>query len=905
MASILAEELEPRQKASLSSYQTALAILLPSSCPYYKDISTLRSLYDKNSEIWPPHINLLYPFVAPESIPNAIDTIQKYLTSRRTITSVTVNLDTAGIWEHKDHATVYLGASAPCQGNGSEQPLDLLGLRKELLSLLSAPPEVVAREYTPHLTIGQTAPNEEVMMGLLGKAQKLVANAGGGGIQWDTSRLMVLQRGAAKSGMRVVSEIVLGRQPVVGGSVSRESPDSEQDSSQRSSSHHVYVFSDRTYVPYTPVESNPPSVQALTVATYNTFADSAIPTAMAKSRYPLLLSAILSTTASVLNLQEITDDFLAYLLSQSEIQRRFPYSTHSLSHGILPSWRNCVTLASYPLGDQNGMWEFVELGRHKGAVVVELNFIRSAVDSPVEGKNDSGIPKVCMKKRLVIANVHLTCGISDGASAAKVTQMRILSSYFLNRTISQDSLEVWTICGDFNIPTSHSTIHAAYDSQEISQETYKLLLNTGGDGKRVIPEMWKDTYTLTHSVNGIADTEDLKFDLGEASGGTRTNLFQQWEPTAVPVRGNDSALGPGEFGATFNPFTNRLCTESVKCGANPRPQRYDRILVSHNGVGGEQNWIEVVNTGRFGLEGGSDHWGLYAEIRVQDSTMEMKGTKLGRRTWLKLEPRVEAKDDMNDEALEKYLYNSGMIPSQKDYTIREEAKSVLTMVLTGEVKKYHEYQIPPPIDNSNLTPMPHSHTPTQDYRESIVPPVSLTQRVEQPQVKIIAQTVGSYYMNLFTPTSDVDILCASNISARIFWALVKQKIRRHNRKVSEAGGRAGRIRILRTVEAQSGTMMELEYVGGYTGAAVQNLGQKSVVETADIQEAKYEHCRVRIDLQYCQVPARVLDKWVFLSMSIAFLAPIPPPPPIIFALRLPRNLPSSALVYTVINPAHP
>ena len=41
-------------------------------------------------------------------------------------------------------------------------------------------------------------------------------------------------------------------------------------------------------------------------------------------------------------------------------------------------WRNCVTLACYPLGDENGMWEFVELGRHKGAVVVELNFGCSA-----------------------------------------------------------------------------------------------------------------------------------------------------------------------------------------------------------------------------------------------------------------------------------------------------------------------------------------------------------------------------------------------------------------------------------------------------------------------------------------------------------------------------------------------
>lgn len=798
-----------------------------------------------------------------------MDTIQKYLTTRfdHSVTPLIVKLDRAGIWKHKDHATIHLSESVEWQEDNSNEPekLDLLVLRKELLNLFSTPTEAETKEYKPHLTIGQTAVNEEVMMGLLGKAQKLVANAGSSGIQWNVSRLVVLQRGAAKSGMQIVNEIVLGRQALVEEGYGRESPDPK---SQKSGPYHVYAFSSvinpGAYVPHTAGKINLPEVQALTLATYNIFADSAMPTAIAKSRYPLLLSAILSTTASVINLQEVTDDFLAYLLSQSEIQRRFPYSTHSPSHGILPSWRNCVIIASYPLGDENGMWEFVDLGRHKGAVVVELNFVHSAVASSNRAQreeHDRNITKDISKKRLVIANVHLTCGISDGSSAAKLTQLRILSSYFLGRKMSNNYMEAWAICGDFNIPTSHSTINTAYASQEISQETYKLLLNTDGYSKRVIPEMWKDTYTATHSLNGIADIEDVKFDLGEASSRIGNDLSPHWEPGSSYGRGNALALGPGEFGATFNPFTNRLCAKVVKWEANPRPQRYDRILVSHNTLSDEQNWIEVKRTGRFGLEGGSDHWGLYAEIRVRDRTAEQKGRSLGQKTWLTLEPKLQAQGDMTDEALEKYLSDSGMIPSQKDYSIREEAKGVLTMILTGTSRGHYNQQTPPPDHIVNLTSMENLDASTQhEYPDGeLITPLVSAQGLEKPQVKIILQTVGSYYMNLFTPKSDVDILCASNISARVFWALVKQKIRRHNRTLSQTGGKAGSIRILRTVEAQSGTMLELEYIGGFVSEAT---GQVQKAEdVAVIHQAKYEYYSVRVDLQYCQVPERVLDSW--------------------------------------------
>lgn len=850
--------------------------------------------------------------MAPEYIPNVVENIQQYLVNGRgeeeAIAGLEINLNTAGIFKQKDSATIYIAQEA--RKNNPEKH-GLVELRRGLLKLFTTS-KVKNRPYVPHLTIGQTALDEEVMMGLLGKAEKLVANADGG-IHFNAYRLVVLQRGAARSGMRIVSEIVLNQNNNKGNILQEDADNSEtvameQEVPRNLGLNPVYVYSAAagSYIPYTPRGNTHPKVHELTLATYNIFAESAIPTEPATSRYPSLLSAILSTTASVINLQEVTDDFLQFLLSQPEIQKRFPYSTHSLSYGILPSWRNCVTLSIYPLGDEKGMWEFVDLGRrHKGAVIVEL-CVRESGTRIVAGDGSEGEKLEGYKtKKLVIANVHLTCGISDGSTAAKVTQLRLLTSYFLLRPVPKSCTENWAVCGDFNIPTSLATIQNSFTSKQISLETYQLL-HRGEDEnqKGLIPKIWKDTYDQTHSLYDFADVDDVKFDIG------RTNTV-----SGNTGADNSIALGPGEFGATFNPFTNQLAAEGVKWGANPRPQRYDRILVARSVGFNARNWLEVKRTGRFGLEGGSDHWGLYAEFTIHDAETghtELQTTKLGQKKWLEVGPKVPAEANMTNKTLEKYLYESGMLPSQHDYSIREEAKEVLTLILTAESQPKQERHFAAVVDP--LTLNHRLHTPSDGHSELLEhhhdvdsiptnPLLLQSQRTGVPEkqaVKIIVQPVGSYYMNLFTPSSDLDMLCASNISPRIFWVLVKQRIRRHNRTLSKAGRKAGRVRIIRTVEAQSGTMMEMEYIGGSAGNAATSeagemedakaeamTGQGSEMEDAkqeavtaqDVGQTESKYYRVRIDLQYCQVPERVLDRLVEFFSSfrcdISFAIPGP------------------------------
>lgn len=867
----------------LTSYQTALAVLLPPSLPSYKDISTLRSLYDKNCLKWLPHINLLYPFVPPESLPSAIEKIQSLFTNRKDRvhginTPFKVKLADAGLWKHKDHATVYL-----CESMQSEsgQGLDLGSLRQELLHLFGTSDE---RPYAPHLTIGQTALDEEVMEGLLGKAVKLVQNAPceqyPDGIQWDVTRLVVLERGTGGSSMRIVSEIILDKQPQENEAYGNDNAfATESNELRKSSLFNIFEFSHAkaSYIPYVPNRKPLPTMLDLTLATYNIFTESAIPTTLGTSRYPLLLSAILSSTASIINLQEVTDDFLEFLLSQPGIQSRFPYSTHSPSHSVLPSWRNCITLSAFPLGDETGMWEFVELGkRHKGAVVVEICFTPIASAGAVRDSEHVTF----QPWKLVIANVHLTCGISDGSSAAKVTQLRLLTSYFLNRKVAKNYWEVWAVCGDFNIPTSHSTIISAYMSRLISEETCNLLLNKVEDGKRIIPILWHDTYHHTHSLNEIDDIEELKFDSGQESSVESSEI---WRYSAART-GYGVALGAGEFGATFNPFTNRLAAESVKWGANPRPQRYDRILISRKKMGGSGYWLDVQKTSRFGIEGGSDHWGLSAKIHFRGlDTVGSQGTTSEPKQWLMLDEGTHPCIDMTDEALQAYLHESNMIPSQNDYTFREEAKEILRSVLNTDHPKTNKPEVFDFADPTmlHMTQTSHDQIIEGDNRQmgspdmSGAPIVSLIEqlnRLKKPRVKIIVQPVGSYYMNLFTPTSDLDVLSASNISPRIFWVLARQRIRRYNRGLSKTGKRDGWIRVIRTVEAHSGTMMELEIVGRLADDThpLQDYQGES-------HKCEHKYCKVKIDLQYCQVPDRVLDGLVPLLIFIIPEIPVPHP----------------------------
>jgi 2'-5' RNA ligase superfamily len=61
------ESADSLQKLEVTSYETALCVVPPLS--YCREVDKLRELYDKAYGRWPPHINLIYPFVGIDHLP--------------------------------------------------------------------------------------------------------------------------------------------------------------------------------------------------------------------------------------------------------------------------------------------------------------------------------------------------------------------------------------------------------------------------------------------------------------------------------------------------------------------------------------------------------------------------------------------------------------------------------------------------------------------------------------------------------------------------------------------------------------------------------------------------------------------------------------------------------------------
>lgn len=164
------------------------------------------------------------------------------------------------------------------------------------------------------------------------------------------------------------------------------------------------------------MEQDYTSTRNLSVSSYNVLVDSEYPPT--RDRDACLLRNILAdaATADILVLQEMSDDFLSYILDDSDVREKYPFTTHGPPEqadlGPLPSLRNIVMLSRWPF-----TWNFVPFQRrHKGALVAKFkDFYNEHLD-------------------LVVAGLHLTAGLTDSSVAAKKAQLK---SYRLSHTAAR------------------------------------------------------------------------------------------------------------------------------------------------------------------------------------------------------------------------------------------------------------------------------------------------------------------------------------------------------------------------------------------------------------------------------------------------------------------------------------
>lgn len=663
--------------------------------------------------------------MAPEVLDLAVGKIRSVLKEGGEYgNGFTLKLDRSGSFRHRQNATVYL-SPGPHGGGTVGYPETPSGASLRALEglLASAFGEGLRSqsgdgEYRPHLTIGQTSLDSMAMDSLLSKAEKL----GSGRMNWFVSRLVVLKRNE-DGDMKIFDEILLGGgagaeidDEAVEGITQLDLSSKESSEGQRSTYRYSVEAEDWITIDCANVSSlASQQSKEITIATYNCLIDSPFPPPL--ERYPLLLNAILSihpmppssALPSLLCLQEVTDEFLSFLLSNEHIQSRYPFCTHS-PDSVLPSIRNCVILASQACGPFE--WEWVSFTkRHKGAIIASFPRLGSA-ENP-----------------LIVSVVHLTCGLTDGSVAAKMSQLRALTAHLQKWRAGSE----WVVAGDFNLPTSEHTISTALRNRGITKETYERVKEGLIDS-----DVFSDAWGLYFGEN---EEDDVPYEAEDISGMTQKD---------------------GEWGATFNPLTNPLAADRVQWSSDPRPQRYDRILVRRSGH------ISVRDIRRFGFPEkgcvetgpacGSDHWGLRAVLNIH---RDIKESETGQSTAKRLELLPVS---MDDRTLKKYVEES--MPSKEDHQAREAAIKALKETLGQEQRA---------TDTEN--------TPS---------------RAAFP---ILLVPVGSYMLDVYDKNSDVDCLCVSTISIKTFFQVSRQRIKKF-------GGERG-VRVVRFVNSKV-PMLELK-----------------------------------------------------------------------------------------------
>ncbi|GAP86240.1 putative endonuclease Exonuclease phosphatase [Rosellinia necatrix] len=721
---------------SLDSHDTALCIIPPRR--FWPVFDHLRSLYDKAYEKWPPHINLVYPYVRVESLPRASALVasQMSLMSQGATSSLStaIRLDAADVFPHKRDNTIFVYDS------DKGRTTRIRDLRRMVLTALAT---TSAKQYRMHMTIGQSQdPNSSPHKFLLGKASVLPT------VEWDVQKLCILVRermeidGNAFSRMRVWGTIDLTTFVVSRADAAENFDDSKllcgtidgvSDTPTERNSHinFPYTISDQgKWVLY-----SQPATQAnrqsdsgsLTIASYNVLAEFKYPPSTA--RYPFIVRNILQPAilSDVLVLQEVTDDFLSFICQNNEIREHYRFVSHGPPDQDdiepLPSHLNVVVFSRRPF-----TWSWLSFyRRHKGSMIVKFMDI---------GKQDGDIfiPTI-------LSTVHLTCGLTDGSVSSKKLELQALVAHLLENHPQNP----WIVAGDFNITTSAYTIETAFKKKAISSQTVaylkgleNILTNAG------LVDAW------TSARVRFGDLMDSEQDLER-----QTEIFE------------------GEQGATFDPTVNDLAADIVGSGFNNRPQRYDRILVkgedfivtnfatfgrkpaqSYEGTSGDFEDTQE-NTTSYA----SDHWGVRCSVkinRLEDGNALEDASKLS--ASVQLRPAPEPLSNVSE--LKSCLDELDIFPSQLDAVKRKEALELLRAVV---------------LDNDVSTARGN---PT-----------------------FVLVPVGSYGLGVWSASSDIDCLCIGPISAKTFFTLATQRIR----KAEDRG-----IRLRRRVNAHSGIMLELE-----------------------------------------------------------------------------------------------
>lgn len=634
------------RRIPVNCHDTALCLIPPQRL--WPSIERLRCRYDAAYEKWPPHINLIYPFVSAHDLQAASESVVGCLGREgmlRDLRGLKIVLDAVSFFKRKHSNTLYLHDRDP------GRTMTLIHLRSSILRALGHDD---AGSYTMHMSVGQTTDAEsDSHKSLLEKLARLPP------LCWEAGHLVVVTRDRSQGGssmMRFWGSIDLQQvrlvqeASVVGLYEDRSSIRRAGGETQAPSQAYTYSQSGCLWRPATlqGCDSSVDPPENLVVASYNVLAEFTLPPSQV--RYPLLLDNLLGTPAAadILVLQEVTDDFLVYLLASDKLRDRYSYVSHGSPDqedlDPLPSLLNQVVLSRFPFS-----WHLLPLKRqHKVSLIATFPTLGKRQDSEFYP--------------LVLATCHLTRGLTDGAVSAKKGELQRIVEYLQHN--HKDS--PWVVAGDFNLATSRYTITAALGRGSISQQTV--------DQIHLIDDM------LFNS--GLRDAWALaRCEVGESSDDFRRpeNLRQTYE---------------GEQGATFDPTENELAADLVGTGLGNRPQRYDRILIKADDV------FHIAGFSMFGFPTigalrnsndvllGSDHWGVRCLLRSGDMKSSVNSVSKAISPASKKAPEGLGDSDR----LKEYLIKIGSFPTKDDEAVRTRALDTIEAAIMGAIGPKTTYE---------------------------------------------------------------------------------------------------------------------------------------------------------------------------------------------------------------------
>jgi len=623
-------------------YDTALCLVPPQEL--WGPVERLRALYDKSYEKWPPHVNLVYPFVRVQDLPDAAERIVSILREKGAATDeshcLNISLTSSGRFTRKQSYTIY-------RHDTDEKHRTALGnLRAATLQQLG---QRATGRFNMHMSIAQSESADTDLDKFIERKVSLLPP-----LEWTATSLVILVRHRPQSQSGHHSMVFWGAIDLQSPRFVREpaifnlqpNRDSALDcEGEAVAPRDTYSLSSEglwerlSSESLTSSSSGNPSTAVpdnLVVAAYNVLAEFTYPPS--RVRYPLLVQTLLSAPAraDILVLEEVTDDFLSFILGDENLQTRYQYVTHGNPEQDdlepLPSFLNLVILSRYPF-----RWKTLQLKRrHKNSAILTF---------PTIGRTDEqGFHP------LVVATCHLSQGLTDGSVAAKKGELQRI----LDHLSGEYNGSPWVLAGDFNISTSRYTIQTALKKKAISNQTAQYLAS--------LDTMMSDSGLLDAWLTA-------RVEVGESSDDMRRPK-EAWETLE------------GEQGATFDPTENQLAFKIVGSGFNNRPQRYDRILVKPEGMfqagGFNMFGFDTVENpeGNGGTLHGSDHWGVRCLLRRTAESRTTPAHSLDEDV-VPVQLRRAPEDLADTTELRKVLQQMEVMPGEEDEASRRAAFGLL------------------------------------------------------------------------------------------------------------------------------------------------------------------------------------------------------------------------------------